>query len=297
MKVVMAGASGFLGTAWRDHLARQGHDVVRLVRGPAMSDRESHWDPFAGQVDRAAIEDADVVANLAGSPLAHWPYSKSYQRTFKRSRVATTRTLAEAIAASDRKPALLQQIGTAHYGDHGDAPITEATPTDADTFMADVCQGWEAATEPAQRAGARVVLMRSSPVLGRGGGAFKPIRLIFAAGLGAPVGSGDQYFPTISLPDWARAATSLAEDDAASGAFNLAAPNPSTNAEFGRALARMLHRPFVMKVPAWPVRKLLGAVSSEVLGSQRIVPERLVSEGFSFDHPTLEDRIAAALNS
>src|SRR3954453_19554167 len=116
MKLVLAGASGFLGTAWRDHLAREGHEVVRLVRGNALSANESHWDPYAGQVDRAVIEDADVVANLAGAPLAHWPWTASYKRTFTDSRVATTRTLAEAIARSDRKPALLAQSGVAGYG-------------------------------------------------------------------------------------------------------------------------------------------------------------------------------------
>lgn len=296
MKVVIAGASGFLGTAWRDHLARNGHDVVRLVRGQAMSDSESPWDPYAGVVDRSVIEDADVVADLAGAPLAHWPYSAGYQRTFKRSRVATARTLAEAIARSDRKPPLVQQVGTAHYGDRGDEVITERTPTDGETFMASVCQSWEAATEPASEAGARVVLLRTSPVLDRRGGAFPPIRLIFAAGLGAPVGTGDQYFTTISLHDWLRAVTALAEDDTAEGAFNLAGPNPTTNAEFGRTLARLLHRPFVMKVPARPIRKVLGAVSSEVLGSQRIAPERLTERGFTFDHPTLEDRLLSALH-
>jgi uncharacterized protein (TIGR01777 family) len=295
VRVVVAGASGFLGTAWRDHLARGGHEVVRLVRDEPMADRESRWDPYAGVVDRAVIEDADVVADFAGSPLAHWPYSRSYQRTFKRSRVATARTLAEAVAASDRKPALVQQVGTAHYGDRGDQVITEETPTDSETFMADVVRGWEAATEPAREAGARVVLLRTSPVLNRHGGAFPPIRMIFAAGLGAPVGSGDQYFPTISLRDWVRAVTLLAEDASAEGAYNLAGPDPTTNAEFGRTLARQLHRPFVMKVPAWPVRKVLGAISSEVLGSQRIAPARLVEHGFTFEHPTLEDRIAFAL--
>ena len=113
MRVVMAGASGFLGTAWRDHLAREGHEVVRLVRGEAMSAYESHWDPYAGQVDPAVIESADVVTNLAGAPLAHWPWTESYKRTFVDSRVATTRTLAEAIAGSDRKPAFLAQNGVA----------------------------------------------------------------------------------------------------------------------------------------------------------------------------------------
>src|SRR3954451_3492511 len=111
MLVVIAGASGFLGTAWRDHLAREGHEVVRLVRGEALSPSESHWDPYAGQVDRGVVDRADVVPNLAGAPLAHWPWTDSYKRTFVHSRVATTRTLAQAVASSDRKPAFLAQSG------------------------------------------------------------------------------------------------------------------------------------------------------------------------------------------
>src|SRR5919107_6206487 len=109
VRVLLAGAGGFLGRAWRDHLAREGHEVVRLVRGEALSAGESHWDPYAGQVDQAVIEDADVVVNLAGAPLAHWPWTESYKKTFTDSRVATTRTLAEAVASSQRKPAFVAQ--------------------------------------------------------------------------------------------------------------------------------------------------------------------------------------------
>ena len=295
MKVVMAGASGLLGTAWRDHLARQGHEVVRLVRGEAMSAYESHWDPYAGQVDPAVIENADVVTNLAGAPLAHWPWTESYKRTFVDSRVATTRTLAEAIAASDRKPAFLAQNGVAGYGDQGDVPLTEESATDADSFMGGVTREWQAAADPAAQAGARVVVMRTSVIVDRRGGALKPLLLVFKAGLGGPVGSGDQYFSTISLPDWCRAATFLAERDSTRGVYNLSAPQPTTNAEFTRELARMLHRPAVIPVPAWPIRSLAGTVSSELLGSTRVEPARLLEEGFVFEHPTLNSRLAAAL--
>jgi uncharacterized protein len=295
MRVVMAGASGFLGTAWRDHLAREGHEVVRLVRGEAMSAYESHWDPYAGEVDPAVIESADVVTNLAGAPLAHWPWTESYKRTFVDSRVATTRTLAEAIAGSDRKPAFLAQNGVAGYGDHGDVPLTEESATDADTFMGGVTREWQAAASPAADAGARVVVMRTSVILDRRGGALKPLLLVFKAGLGGPVGSGEQYFSTISMLDWVRAATFLAEQDSARGVYNLTAPHPTTNAEFTRELARMLHRPAVVPVPAWPIRKVIGTVSSELLGSTRVEPARLLEEGFAFEHPTLNARLAAAL--
>jgi uncharacterized protein (TIGR01777 family) len=295
MKLVIAGASGLLGTAWRDHLAREGHEVVRLVRGETLSASESPWDPYAGVVDRAVIEDADVVANLAGAPLAHWPWTESYKRTFTESRVATTRTLAEAIAASDRKPAFLAQSGIAGYGDRGAAPLTEESTFDADTFMGRVSRAWEAATGPASAAGARVAIMRTGVVLDKRGGAMKPLLLVFKAGLGGPVGSGEQYFSTISLPDWVRAATFLATHDEATGVYNLSGPNPTTNAEFGKQLGRMLHRPSVVPVPAWPIRKAVGAISSELLNSTRVEPARLLADGFEFEHPTLNERLAAAL--
>jgi uncharacterized protein (TIGR01777 family) len=295
MRLVLAGASGFLGTAWRDHLAREGHEVVRLVRGEAMSASESHWDPYAGQVDRALIESADVVANLAGAPLAHWPWTEAYKRTFLDSRVETTRTLAEAIAASDRKPAFLAQNGVAGYGDQGDVPLTEESASTADTFMGGVTRAWQDAAGPAADGGARVVVMRTSVILDKRGGALKPLLLAFKAGLGGPIGSGEQYFSTISMPDWVRAATYLATHDAARGVYNLSAPHPSTNGEFARELARMLHRPSALAMPAWPIRKAVGAVSSELLSSTRVEPARLLAEGFEFQHPTLQSRLTAAL--
>ena len=296
MRFVLAGASGFLGTAWRDHLAREGHEVVRLVRGEAMSANESSWDPYAGQVDRAVIESADVVACLSGANLAHFPWNESYRKTFLTSRRATTRTLATAIADSDRKPVFLAQNGIAGYGDRGDAVITEQTPNDADTFVGRVTREWQAATGPASEAGARVVVMRSAVVLDRRGGALKPLVAQFKLGAGGPIGDGKQYFATISLADWLRAATWLAGNDEARGPYNLSAPNQVTNAEFTKTLARLLHRPAFVRAPAAAIRTALKDVASEVLGSARVEPQRLLDEGFTFDHDTLEKRLRSALS-
>ena len=295
MRFVLAGVSGFLGTAWRDHLAREGHEVVRLVRGEELSASESRWDPYSGHVDRALVESADVVGTLSGAPLAHWPWTASYKRTFTESRVATTRTLAEAVAASDRKPAFVAQNGIAGYGDRGDAPLTEESAFDADTFMGRVTRAWQDATTPAVEAGVRTVVMRSGVVLDRHGGAMKPLLPLFKAGLGGPVGDGSQYFSTISMPDWLRAATHLAVDDDASGVYNVSAPNATTNADFGKELGRMLHRPAVLPAPSWAIRRVVGDVSSELLNSTRVEPARLLEEGFVFEHPTLNERLAAAL--
>lgn len=295
MRIVLAGASGFLGQSWREHLARQGHDVVRLVRGEAHSAGESSWDPYRGQVDQAVIDGADVVANLAGAPIAHWPWTASYKKTLRDSRVLTTRTLAEAIAAAPGKPAFLAQNGIAAYGDRGDEVLTEESSTPATTTLGRISREWEEATAPAAEAGARVCVLRTSVVLHKSGGALKPLNLLFRAGLGGPLGDGRQYFATISLNDWLRAATFLATHDESRGVYNLAGPGTTTNAEFTAQLGRMLNRPTLVRAPAWPMRKVLGELSNELLGSVRVEPAHLLADGFEFEQPTLNERLASAL--
>lgn len=296
MRFLLAGASGFLGTALRRHLAEEGHHVVRLVRRDPVSPDESRWDTRRGLLDRRSVEDADVVVNLAGASFVRWPLTESYKREFIASRVDTTRLLAEAIAGSDRKPVLLAQNGTSYYGDRGDEVLTEDSPAGDDgTFLNGITKQWQAASTPASDAGARVCVMRTSAVLDRHGGAFQPLSWIFRSGLGGPAGDGQQYFSTISLTDWVRAVTFLADNASSRGAYNLTGPNPTTNEEFTRTLGRMLHRPTALRVPAGPLRKLFPELSPELLGSIRAEPARLGAEGFTFLHPTLEDRLAAAL--
>jgi uncharacterized protein (TIGR01777 family) len=296
MRFVVAGASGFLGTALRDHVARDGHEVVRLVRGEPVSPQESRWDPSLGEVDQEVVERADVVANLAGAPIAHWPWTESYQRKLLESRVATTGTLARAVAAAATKPVLLAQNGIAGYGDRGDEVLTEDSSTDAPTALGKVTRAWEDATRPARDAGARVCVMRTSVVLDRRGGALKTMLLPFRLGLGGPLGSGEQYFATISLTDWLRAVSHLAANEGSEGAYNLAGPNTTTNREFTRELGRLLNRPTVLPAPARPIRMVLGELSNELLGSARVEPARLQDEGFAFEHTTVGSRLEAGLN-
>jgi uncharacterized protein (TIGR01777 family) len=259
MRIVMAGASGFLGTALRDRLAREGHRVVRLVRGDAATGNESSWDPYAGRIDRGVVESADAVVNLAGAPLAHWPWTASYRRTFADSRVRTTGVLADAVAKAERPPALVVQNGVAGYGDRGDEVVTEHTATDARTLVGSVARDWEEAADPAREAGARVVVMRTAMVLDRSGGALRSMLPAFRLGLGARLGDGSQYVATISLDDWVRAAAFLTEEEASEGTYNLAGPGTTTNAELTMTLAGLLHRPAVLWAPAagsgWPARR------------------------------------------
>lgn len=297
MRFVIAGASGFLGQAWTRNLIEQGHEVVRLVRRDPSSPDESRWDPAAGTVDQSVIDAADVVANLAGTSNLHFPWTERYKREFLQSRVGTTRVLAEAIARSERRPAFLAQSGISAYGDHGAEVIDEETPTDAPTFMGEVVRQWEQAAEPAAAAGARVALMRTAPVLDRRAGAMKVMLIPFRLGAGGAVGSGRQYFPTISLHDWLGAATYLASNEELSGPFNVTGPDTSTNLEFTKELARALHRPAVLKVPGRPLRATVGPMAGEMLASVRLEPRRLLQAGYAFAHNDVTDRIQAALRA
>jgi uncharacterized protein (TIGR01777 family) len=295
MRIVMAGASGFLGTMWRDHLAREGHEVVRLVRGEAMSANESTWDPYAGQVDQDVIESADVVACLSGSPLAGNPHSAKFRRTLRDSRVLTTTTLADAVARSDRLPVLLAQNGTSFYGDRGDEVLTEESRTAPGSLLTEITRDWQAATDKAADAGARVCVLRTAPVMHRRALAFRLIRRAFLTGLAGQLGRGDQYFPLITLNDWVRAATFLATHDESAGPYNLSIPEPCTNAEFTAELGARLHRPTKLRVPAAPLRALAGSLSGELLGSARVVPAKLLDEGFVFEQPDLDSVLTEAL--
>lgn len=295
MRFVLAGSSGFLGTALRDRLAQEGHDVVRLVRGPAATPSESSWDPYAGQVDEVVVGGSDVVINLAGSPIGRWPWTRDYRRSILRSRVATTATLARAVAAANRPPAYLAGSGVARYGDDRGPELLDESSSDGTGFLADVARAWEDATRPAQTAGARVCHLRSSVVLGPGGGAFGLMSLPFRLGVGGRIGSGRQWFSAVSLDDWVRAVLHLARDGQATGPYNLACPTPATNADFTAILAGALHRPALVRVPAAPLRAALGGLADPLLGSLRVVPQRLTAAGFSFDHPDLDAVVRAAL--
>lgn len=307
MRILVAGASGFLGRAWCRALRHEGHDVVGLVRGEPSGAQESRWDPYAGgtgAVDPDLVASADVVANLAGAPLAHWPWTDSYKETFRASRVVTTRVLAEAVARATRTaartgrtgPALVAQNGVSAYRDLDGQIATEESPTDREAFIADVAREWQAATEPAGEAGARVVVLRTAVVLDRTGSALRSMLPAFKVGLGGPFGDGRQYFATITLEDWVAAATRLATDGRSSGVYNLAGPGTTTQAEFARELGRQLHRPARLRVPAFPLRKVGGVAGAELLASARVEPQRLLTEGFAFAHPDLPSRIAGALH-
>lgn len=295
MHVVIAGASGFLGSHLAAALAEQGHQVVRLVRREPGAPDESRWDPHAGELDQAVIDTADVVVNVAGSKLLGVPYSRRFLRTLHDSRVVTTQVLAEAIARSSAPPAFLAQSASAWYGDHGAEPVTEQSDSRGDAFMTQVARDWEAAAEPARSAGARVVHLRTVPVMQRGSLTLDVLVPPFRLGLGARLGSGRQYFPVISLRDWVAAVAFLLNDETATGPFNLTSPEPPTNAEFTEAFATALGRRARLVVPAPFLRLAGGKLAPETLGSYRLLPEALEAAGFRFRDGNVSAVLATAL--
>jgi uncharacterized protein len=297
MRFLIAGASGFLGSRLRESLVGAGHHVTSLVRrapAPDPTRDEAQWDPYGGVLDPDLVEKTDVVVNLAGSRTLGNPHSRTWSANLRTSRVTTTRVLADAIAASSRRPAFLAGNGISFYGDHGAEPVTEETGTRGDAFLTGVTIAWQGAAQPAVDAGARVAVLRTAPVMDRANPPLRQQWLLFKAGLGGRLGSGRQYQPMISLEDWVAAATFVGEHDDLAGPVNLCCPQTPTNAEFTEQLARLVHRPAVLRAPASVLRPAAGRMAPELLGSIRAVPAVLTDAGFRFADHTVADVLASA---
>jgi uncharacterized protein (TIGR01777 family) len=301
VKFLLAGASGFLGSALRVRLAEEGHEVVRLVRRPPATATEVQWNPDAHQVDPAAFAGVDVVVNLAGAGVADWLWTDSRRQLILASRVNTTFTLATALAAiaaqgeDEATPALLQASGISRYGtEWSDVPADEETPPGSD-WLSSVVVKWEEAAQPAVDAGVRVVFLRTSPVMDPGGGPLQLMKLPWRLGLGAQLGDGRQRMPIVSMQDYLRAVLWTAGNNATDGAYNLVIPQPTTNAEFTRTLARIYGRPTLLRVPGFAFRAALGELAEQLLGDMYVLPKRLVAEGFLFEGTDVESTLRLAL--
>lgn len=297
LHVLVGGASGFLGTHLVDHLRSRGHQVTRLVRRPTTRDDEVQWDPDVLHLPSHALDEVDVVVNLGGSPLVGNPHSRAWSERLLSSRVATTRTVSEAIAERAERgaslPALLAGNGISGYGDHGDQPVAEDTTPHGDSLLSRVAHAWEDATAPARDAGARVCVLRTAVVLDRATLPFKALRPLHRAGLGAVMGTGEQYFPVVSRRDWVGAATFLAEHSSAEGAFNLVCPEVPTYRQLARALSA--GRPLLVRVPGAVIRPLAGPMAPELLNSVRAVPAALTRTGYTFTDVDVDAVVSAAL--
>lgn len=295
MHVVVAGASGFLGGHLTEHLRTRGHRITRLVRRSTAGTGESQWDPYAGEIDRSLIGRADAVINLAGVNIAGNPHSRAWRTAVMDSRVVTTRLLAQTVAQSRNPATFIAGNGISWYGDHGDEPLDESSDSRGDALLTQVTRAWQGATQPALEAGARVCVLRTAPVLDRSSAPLKPMIPLFRAGLGTRLGSGEQYFPIISLRDWVGATSYLLESRDVSGVFNLCAPTTPTNGEYTRTLARALGRRAFLCAPEAVLRIAAGAMAPEVLGSLNARPAALERAGYDFQDEDVEEVLAAAL--
>jgi uncharacterized protein len=293
VKVIVAGASGLIGSALVDELRTSGHEVLRLVRRTPSKPDERGWDPPAGSVDTDALAGADAVVNLCGAPIAGGRWSHARRQLLVNSRVEPTEVLAAAVAEQGI-PLLVNASAAGYYGDKGDAVVEESAPVGTG-FLADLCQRWESATQRAVDAGARVVRLRTGHVLASKGGLIGMLKPLFFLALGGRLGNGQQYMPWIHVGDQVAAMRHVIETDTVSGAVNVCSPNPVTNAEFTAAFGRAMRRPAPWFVPA-PLLKLgAGDSDGEILYSQRMVPTTLVENGFTHRHPELDETLSSLL--
>lgn len=294
MRVVISGGSGFIGSALSRELTAAGHEVLHLVRRAPRTAAEIGWDPKAGRLDSGALAGSDVVVHLAGAGIGDRPWTAAYRRELYDSRVLGTRTVATALAGMQRPPrVLVSASAVGYYGDTGDTVVDESAPC-GKGFLAELVRDWEAAAEPAAKAGIRVAYPRSGLVMARAGGLAGKLRPLFRLGLGARLGDGRQWMSWISLADEVAALIAISEDESLAGPVNVVAPEPVSNADFTKILGRSLNRPTPFAVPAPVLRLALRGLAEEaLLAGQRVRPEKLLASRFTFRH----DSLAAALEA
>lgn len=294
MRVAITGATGLIGRALSESLARDGHAAIRLTRAPEHAS-DVLFDPARRLLDPAALRGIDAVVHLAGEPIAQ-RWNDAVQRRIRESRVQGTRLVAETLAGLPDRPAVLVSgSAVGYYGDRGGEVLTEQSGPGSD-FLAEVTVAWEGAAGAARDGGIRVVHPRTGVVLSTRGGALERMLLPFRMGLGGRVGDGRQWLSWISLADTVRAIRFAIETASLQGPVNVVGPAPVTNADFTDALGRVLHRPTLIPIPKFALRAVFSEMADATLiASQRAVPEALTAAGFTFDHPTVDAALHSAL--
>lgn len=291
MRIVMAGSSGYLGSALRRAL--EGSDIVRLVRRTPGDGDEIQWDPYRGPLDTAILDGVDAVVNLCGASIGGRRWNTAYKRRLRASRVIPTKVLSEAVARAG-VPLLINASAVGWYGDRADVPVDERTPAAAD-FLGKTALAWETATDPAREAGARVVKLRTGHVLGPGSELLGRLVPTYKWFLGGRFGNGRQFVPWISLRDWVRAVEFLMDGEV-DGPVNLVGPTPARNREFTRAIAAVLHRPAPWIIPGWAARLVAGEAAVEMLRGADVRPKVLESSGFEYRDRSVLDALQWALD-
>jgi len=293
MRVLISGASGFIGRHVVGTLREAAHDVVPLARASSDHGRPG-WDPSRGMVDDTSLAGIDAVVHLAGEPVSgRWTRGK--MAAIRESRVRGTRALVDAIGRSHAPPGVLVSASAVgYYGDRGEEALPESAEPGSG-FLADVCRQWEAEADRASSFGLRVVRLRLALVLGPGGGVLGAIAPLYARGAGGRLGSGRQWWPWVHIDDVAGLVRMALESRSLCGPVNVASPEPARQRDFARALGRALGRPAILPAPAVALRLVLGGFSSELLASRRALPEVAMRVGFRFAHTDLDRALSEAL--
>jgi len=300
MKLVITGASGFIGTALCRQLLQKGHTLTLFTRGAPREPntgvkRWHHWTPGTLRDWDSELDGVDGVINLAGEPIAEIKWSATQRRRLEKSRVDSTHVLVQGCAKAKHTPKfLINASAVGYYGPHGDEIITEEAPAGAD-FLSQLCLNWEAEAMRAERLGMRVVRLRTGIVLGHGGGALEKMVPPFKWFTGGPLSSGKQWMSWIHLEDQVRLIVYLIENQQAAGPINATAPNPARNKDFSRALGKVLHRPSWMPVPGFILRIGLGDMADMLLTGQRVMPAAAQKLGFEFRYPNLPEALQACM--
>jgi uncharacterized protein len=302
MRLVVTGATGFIGTPLCERLLQQGHTLTLLTHStPRDADsaakRWVYWTPGALREWGTAVNGADGVINLAGEPIAAKKWTHLQRHRIETSRIDGTNSLVQAIARAAARPKfLISASAVGYYGPRGDETVTEETPP-GDDFLSFVCRGWEEETKRAEELGLRVARLRTGIVLGSGGGALAKMAQPFKFYVGGPLGSGQQWMSWIQLEDHLRLILELIENTQASGPVNATAPNPVRNKEFCQTLGKVLDRPCWAPVPGFALKLVLGDMANMLLTGQRVIPAAAQKLGFQFRYPTLEEALQASIPS
>jgi hypothetical protein len=289
MKILISGSSGLIGSVLVDYLHANGHEVIRLVRPESRQHgKVIQWDPSAGKLNGAALEDFDAVVHLAGANIGAKRWTPARKAVIRESRIASTRLLSCALARLQNKPRVLAcASAVGYYGDRGEELLDEESAS-GDGFLAELCREWEQAAQAASDAGIRVVHLRFGLVLSADGGALARMLPLIRLGLGGRLGSGRQYVSWIALDDAVSAIHHCLTCESLSGPVNIVSPHPVTNREFTRTLGKVLKRPTFFTVPRPALRMMLGEIADELLASTSVQPKRLLATDFRFQYPELE---------
>ena len=297
MKILVTGATGLVGSVLVPSLVSQGHEVLRLTHSKPREANDIYWDPARGELPKSRIDGCEVVVHLAGENIAGKRWTPAVKESLRRSRIEATQLLSKTLCQLQTVPkALICASATGYYGDRGNEILNE-TSVPGSGFLADLCQEWEQACEPAKAKGIRVVHLRTGIVLSKKGGALAKMLTPFKLGVGGVVGSGNQYWSWIAIDDVVGIINHCIQQDKVFGPVNTTSPSPVTNYEFTKTLGGVLKRPTLFPVPAFAANLLLGEMAEALLlASARVMPNRASESGYRFKYPSLEAALRHAVS-